>query len=184
MNMSRFLFYQNQKKLVTAARLTKSMTNIPTRNIGMMQRISTYLPYSFKTEKHRVLSKNTNQARGLAQYAIDFLNQNQNISESVYEKTKLLHADSCVCAIAALALKAHAPTILRNSALNFYSNFDTKPKGVRVAKVFGSNVYTNVEKAISANVSATNELNANGFSIGYFYDDYRNVYSGEINFNR
>ena len=50
----------------------------------------------------------------IAEYATYFLKANQYIASSVYERAKLFHIDSALCAVAALALKARAPTILRN----------------------------------------------------------------------
>jgi 2-methylcitrate dehydratase len=80
-------------------------------------------------------------------------------------------------------LKAEPPTLLRNSALKFYSIQESKAEGVRAAKLFGSKKYTTIEKAIAANVSATHELNSNGFSLGYSFDAPERVSAGEIDHN-
>lgn len=112
------------------------------------------------------------------------MNSKQFISEEVYDRAKLFHTDASLCAVAALALKAKPPTILRESALDFYSyEGEEKPEGLRVAKLFGSDVYTSIEKAIAANVSATHELNSNGFSLGYSFDEPERRSAGEIDHN-
>ena len=68
------------------------------------------------------LAKNTNQARGLAEFAIDFMKMdNKRISEEVYERVNLFHTDSVICGVSALALKTNAPNILRDEAINQYS---------------------------------------------------------------
>ena len=118
----------------------------------------------------------------IAKYATYFLKANQYISSSVYDRTKLFHIDASLCAISALALKANASTILRDSALNFYSDFDKKPKNVRVAKLFGTDKFTNIEKVVAANIAATQDLNSNGFSLGYSFDEPERNNSGEIDF--
>ncbi|PHJ18486.1 hypothetical protein CSUI_007689, partial [Cystoisospora suis] len=79
-----------------------------------------------------VLPRDSNQALGIAQYAIDFLSgkYGDNIEKSVYDKVRLFHADSVMCGISALALRTNAPTVLRNEAFDYPSK-----KG---ARVFGS----------------------------------------------
>lgn len=72
---------------------------------------------------------------------------------------------------------------MRESALKHYSPYDEKPEGIRVAKLFGSKKYTNIEKAIVANISATHELNSNGFSCGYNFDEPERESAGEIDHN-
>lgn len=59
----------------------------------------------------RVLKANTNQARELGEYSIDFL-KNGNPSVKVLERCKLFHTDSVLCGLSALALKTNAPTVL------------------------------------------------------------------------
>ena len=112
------------------------------------------------------------------------MKKKQYISESTFERAKLFHTDASMCAVAAIALKGSGCSILRNSALKFYSDYSTKPEGIRVATMFGSDKYTNIEKAISANVAATHELNANGFSLGYSHDDPGKFSAGEVDHNR
>ena len=73
------------------------------------------------------LFKNTNQAQGLAQYAVDFMEMdNSKINQEVFDRVRLFHTDSVICGVSALALKTNAPNILRNEAINHYSvNVDT-----------------------------------------------------------
>lgn len=49
--------------------------------------------------------------------------------------------------------------------------------------MIGSNKYTNIEKAVAANVSATHDLNSNGFSLGFANDDPTRTSLGEISNN-
>ena len=58
-----------------------------------------------------------------------------------------------------------------------------KPENVRVAKMIGCTNYTNIEKAVAANVSATHDLNSNGFSLGFANDDPTRLSLGEISNN-
>ena len=69
------------------------------------------------------LGKDTNQAKGLAEYAIAFMAQdNSNIDESVYERVRLFHTDSVLCGISALAEMTNAPNILRDEAVQQYNH--------------------------------------------------------------
>jgi len=64
------------------------------------------------------LFRNTNQAQGLAEFAIEFMEQDENrINDEVYDRVRLFHTDSVICGISALALRTNAPTILRNEAI-------------------------------------------------------------------
>ncbi|MFO0043936.1 MAG: hypothetical protein ACK53G_00655, partial [Armatimonadota bacterium] len=62
-----------------------------------------------------VLGRNTNQALGIGQFAIDFLagTLGPGPSQSVLDRTKAFHTDSLLCGASALALATNAPTILR-----------------------------------------------------------------------
>jgi hypothetical protein len=73
------------------------------------------------------LFKNTNQASGLANYAIDFMQMdNSKINQEVYDRVRLFHTDSVICGVSALSLKTNAPNILRNEAIKHYQvNQDT-----------------------------------------------------------
>ena len=116
------------------------------------------------------LAKNTNQARGLGEYAIEFMKaDNKKINEEVYDRVRLFHTDSVICGISAIALKTNAPNILRDEALNEYSvNPDKKgSKNLYISKCLGSKVWVHSEKAIAANVSAVREWDSNGTVFGY-----------------
>jgi 2-methylcitrate dehydratase len=104
------------------------------------------------------LSRDSNQALGLGQYAIDFL-ANGNPSEKVLERVRLFHTDAVLCGLSALALGTNAPTILRAEALE-YADSDG-------ATVFGSSTRVKAEKAVVANSSAVREWDSNGTNFGY-----------------
>ncbi len=110
------------------------------------------------------LPKDSNQALGLGQFAIDFLSGKLGAgpSQAVLDRTLKFHTDAVLCGLSALALQCNAPTVLRNEALD-YRVSDPK-KG---AFVFGSNQQVWVEKAIVANCSAVREWDSNGTNFGY-----------------
>lgn len=118
----------------------------------------------------RILKRNTNQAIGLAEYAQKFLASNSHIDSKVYERVKQFHTDSIICGFSALALKTNAPTILRKEALDYYSVNSTSEKTQFRSKVFGSDKWVSVEKAIVANCSAVREWDSNGTVFGYNKD--------------
>ena len=80
-----------------------------------------------------VLNKNSNQAKGLAEYAIKFIS-NGNPGPKVLERTKLFHTDSVITGLSALALRTNAPHVLRNEALEH----EFRKTKLPLAKVFGS----------------------------------------------
>src|SRR5678815_3738783 len=81
-----------------------------------------------------VLSRNSNQALGIGQFAIDFMSGKLGAgpSEKVLERTAMFHTDAVLCGISALALRTNAPTILRKEALDY--------KDDKGAPVFGSTI--------------------------------------------
>src|SRR5581483_5627062 len=106
------------------------------------------------------LSRHENQARGIGQYAIDFLNGRLGRpEEAVFERVEEFHLDSVACAVAALAERMNAPTLLRAEALTYPDE--------RGAGCFGSGERVAPEKAVVANCSAVRELDANGTNFGY-----------------
>ncbi|MFI5385076.1 MAG: MmgE/PrpD family protein [Fimbriimonadales bacterium] len=118
------------------------------------------------------LARNTNQAFGIGQYAIDFLSGKlgSGPSMAVLERTKLFHTDSVLCGVSALALGTNAPTLLRQEALEYPEVSGTRPGRpchVGGATVFGSNQKVKAEKAILANSSAVREWDSNGTNFGY-----------------
>ena len=106
------------------------------------------------------LPADTNQARGIGQYAIDFLAGKLGQPDpAVLARVEQFHTDSVACAVAALASGMNAPRILREEALGYVD-----PRG---ATCFGSSVRVAPEKAAVANCSAVRELDANGTNFGY-----------------
>lgn len=107
------------------------------------------------------LPRDTNQALGIGQFAIDFLagTLGSGPSETVLDRVRLFHSDSLLCGVSALALHTNAPTILRNEALDYPDE--------RGACVFGSDKKLKAEKAIVANSSAVREWDSNGTNFGY-----------------
>jgi 2-methylcitrate dehydratase len=110
------------------------------------------------------LPADSNQALGIARYAIDFVSSDPakagRPDESVLRQTNRFMTDAAVCGISALALGTNAPTILRSEALDYPAN----GKG---ATVFGSNTPVRPEKAIVANCAAVREWDSNGTNFGY-----------------
>lgn len=104
------------------------------------------------------LARDTNQALGIGQYAIDFLASGQP-SAKVLERVRLFHTDAVLCGLSALALGTNAPSILRAEALE-YLDADG-------ATVFGSSQRVKAEKAVVANSSAVREWDSNGTNFGY-----------------
>lgn len=107
------------------------------------------------------LARDTNQALGIGQFAIDFLAGalGDGPSAAVRERIRLFHTDAVLCGVSALALRTNAPTLLRNEALDY--------PDAHGATVIGSNVKVKPEKAIVANSSAVREWDSNGTNFGF-----------------
>jgi 2-methylcitrate dehydratase len=115
------------------------------------------------TNQFVTLSRRENQARGVGQYAIDFVaGRLGEIDEAVYVKVEQFHLDSIACAVAALACGMNAPTLLREEALGYPAR-----RAAEGATCFGSPLPVVPEKAVVANCSAVRELDANGTNFGY-----------------
>jgi 2-methylcitrate dehydratase len=109
------------------------------------------------------LARDENQARGLAQYALDFLVGKWNPPDAaVFSRLEQFHLDSVACGVSAIALGERAPLLLREEALQ-YAVAPSQP-GV---PVFGSTVKVAPEKAVVANSSAVREWDSNGTNFGY-----------------
>ncbi len=109
-----------------------------------------------------VLPSDTNQVRGLAQYAIDFLaGRFAPPGEAALAAVERFHLDSIACAVSALACGTNAPRVLREEALEY------RLADGRGATVFGSHVAVRPEKAVAANCAAVREWDANGTNFGY-----------------
>jgi 2-methylcitrate dehydratase len=107
-----------------------------------------------------LLARNTNQALGIAEFAIRFMRDGQGTpSEAVKDKTRQFFADAAVCGLSAIALGTNAPLVFREEAAEY-----PKEDGVTV---FGSNIPVCPEKAIVANCSAVREWDSNGTNFGY-----------------
>ncbi|MCC6428416.1 MAG: MmgE/PrpD family protein [Phycisphaerales bacterium] len=136
-------------------------------------------PLRIDTTTHVHLPADSNQALGLAHYAIDFMGNAQGKlgqpAASVLERTNLFHTDAVVCGISAIALGTNAPNLLREEALQYAvvgGGAGSKPgnasKWTRPGTpVFGSNTDVAVEKAIAANCAAVREWDSNGTNFGY-----------------
>ncbi|MFM9956531.1 MAG: MmgE/PrpD family protein [Phycisphaerales bacterium] len=110
------------------------------------------------------LPRNTNQALGIGQFAVDFMSGTlgPGPSASVLKRTELFHTDAVLCGVSALALSTNAPTILRSEALEY--PVASADKG---ACVFGSAARVQPEKAVVANAAAVREWDSNGTNFGY-----------------
>eukprot|EP00922_Rhytidocystis_sp_ex-Travisia-forbesii_P036078 GHVS01053517.1.p1 GENE.GHVS01053517.1~~GHVS01053517.1.p1 ORF type:complete len:557 (-),score=66.32 GHVS01053517.1:164-1834(-) len=110
-----------------------------------------------------VLPRDTNQAKGLGQFAIDFVHGKYNdgrVDAKVLDLIKLFHTDSVLCGLSAIAWKTNAPNILRQEALTYHASHGG-------ARVFGSPISCCTEKAVVANCSAVREWDSNGTVFGY-----------------
>lgn len=107
------------------------------------------------------LDRNTNQALGIGQFAVDFMNGSLGTgpSEAVLNRTRDFHTDAVLCGLSALALKTNAPAILRAEALTY--------PDAAGATVFNSHDRVKPEKAIVANSAAVREWDSNGTNFGY-----------------
>jgi 2-methylcitrate dehydratase len=107
------------------------------------------------------LPRHSNQALGIGQFAIDFLDGHYGdaVDKSVYHRVKLFHTDAVLCGISALAMRTNAPTLLRTEALHY--------QDAQGACVFGSSKRLSPEKAILANCAAVREWDSNGTVFGY-----------------
>jgi 2-methylcitrate dehydratase len=115
-----------------------------------------------KTDPNKLfLPRDSNQALGIANYALDFMagKLGTGASKAVKERLELFHTDSVLCGISALAKLCNAPTVLREEALEY------KREGG--AFCFGSEDAIVSEKAIVANSSAVREWDSNGTVFGY-----------------
>ena len=123
------------------------------------------------------LARDSNQARGIAQYALDMLqSRHPGPSDAVLERVEQFHLDSVACGVSALAAGANAPTVLRQEALDYVS---AQPQaGV---PMFGSTVRVAPEKAVLACSSAVREWDSNGTNFGY--NPERNATAGEFGHN-
>lgn len=111
-----------------------------------------------------VLGPDSNQALGIGQFAIDFMNGTlgPGPSDKVLERTRMFHTDAVLCGVSALALGTNAPKVLREEALRYRAEDPS-----HAAMVFGHNQGVMPEKAIVANSSAVREWDSNGTNFGF-----------------
>jgi 2-methylcitrate dehydratase len=121
------------------------------------------------------LTGDTNQAAGLAEYAINFIGGSSEIHPDVKTRVVQFHTDAVLCGISALALKCNAPVLLRDEALEY-----TCSDG---PKVFGSSINVRPEKAVVANCSAVREWDSNGTVFGYNEARGKAYQAGEFGHN-
>lgn len=112
-----------------------------------------------------VLPRDSNQALGIGQFAVDFMSGKiGRPSQAVLDRTVMFHTDAVLCGVSAIAMKTNAPCILRAEALE-YARQTTA--GTGAATIFGSTLSVAPEKAIVANSSAVREWDSNGTNFGY-----------------
>jgi 2-methylcitrate dehydratase len=123
------------------------------------------------------LGRDENQARGIAQYALDMVSgRDEGPTGAVLLKVEQFHLDSVACGVSALACGANAPNVLRREALEHRST--ELADGV---PMFGSTVRVAPEKAVLACSSAVREWDANGTNFGY--NPERGATAGEFGHN-
>ena len=125
----------------------------------------------------RLLPADTNQARGLAGYARDFLfHAVEPIGPASLALLERFHTDSVGCGVSALAAAANAPTVLRREAMA------TVPAAGSPGVVcLGSSRRCLAERAVAANASAVREWDSNGTNFGH--DAARGRTAGEFGHN-
>jgi 2-methylcitrate dehydratase len=121
------------------------------------------------------LPSESNQALGLANFAIDFMSEEPGKrgepDKAVLERTEWFHTDASLCGVSAIALGTNAPTVLREEAAQYAVTGPRAPwarQSVRAGvPVFGSTSDVAVEKAILANCAAVREWDSNGTNFGF-----------------
>ncbi len=112
------------------------------------------------------LPADSNQALGIAEYAIGFLSDDPEKAgapdDAVLARTNRFMTDAAICGVSALALGTNAPTILREEAFEY-----EVIAGEEGCTCFGSNLLVRPEKAIVANCAAVREWDSNGTNFGY-----------------
>lgn len=130
-----------------------------------------------QTNQFVTLPRDTNQARGIGQYALDMVQgRHAGPSDAVLKKVEQFHLDSVACGVSALAALANAPTVLRQEAFDYPA-----PRDRGGVSMFGSTVTVAPEKAVLACSSAVREWDSNGTNFGY--NPARNATAGEFGHN-
>ena len=108
-----------------------------------------------------LLPRTSNQAEGIANYAINFIRrETRPIADDVIRRLELFHVDSVGCGVGAIVRAMNAPVVLRSEAMEYRATS-------RTASCFGEGIPVAAEKAVLANCSAVRELDANGTNFGY-----------------
>ena len=106
------------------------------------------------------LSRESNQALGIGEFAVNFMNGSIGEPDrAVFDRTLMFFTDSMICGLSAIALGTNAPSVLRTEALDY-----EKSGGV---PLLGSDKQVAPEKAIVANCAAVREWDSNGTNFGY-----------------
>jgi len=129
------------------------------------------------TKEQVHLPASSNQAVGIAQFALDFMagKFGTDPAPEVFERVEMFHTDSVVCGLSAIALDTNAPNILRDEAQEY-----PDPNG---ATCFGSKNRVKPEKAIVANSNAVREWDSNGTVFGFNDRLGRKFQAGEFGHN-
>lgn len=153
-----------------------------------------------QTDTHTTLPADSNQALGIAEYALGFLwekpgdgsrgQRGGQPDAAVLERTEMFHTDACLCGISALALGTNAPTLLRAESFSYPvpagGGGTLAPLGAAKrhgATVFGSSIPVQPEKAVVANSAAVREWDSNGTNFGYNPDLGEGHKAGEFGHN-
>jgi len=128
------------------------------------------------TGSTRLLPADTNQARGLAAFVLDFLWNPRPVGEATLRLLERFHVDSVGCGVSALARGANAPVVLRREALA-----SSPAAGSRGAMCFGARRPVAIEKGVAADASAVREWDSNGTNFGH--DAAKGRTAGEFGHN-
>ncbi|MCA9280136.1 MAG: MmgE/PrpD family protein [Phycisphaeraceae bacterium] len=133
------------------------------------------------TDTHVHLPADTNQALGIADYAIKAIwggpGERLEPDASVVERINQFHTDAVICGLSALALGCNAPNVLRDEAFQYAVPEGNLGKGLGKSKHHGATTFGSIvngkvmrvksEKAIVANCSAVREWDSNGTNFGF-----------------
>lgn len=121
-------------------------------------------PIKVDSSTATLLGRDTNQALGIGQFAVDFMSGKVGKpGAAVLERTLMFHTDSVLCGLSAIALNTNAPRILREEA----NDYRREAAGQHGVPVFGSTTPVAPEKAIVANSAAVREWDSNGTNFGF-----------------
>ena len=130
------------------------------------------------SESFITLRRDENQARGLGQYAIDFLaGKFAPPGREALERIEQFHLDSVACGVSALACGATRRACCGPRRWSIAR----RGSAARRAFCFGSRMAVKPEKAVLANSSAVREWDANGTNFGY--NPARGATRGEFGHN-